>query len=118
MNLRRCLPGLIFLWLIAGGTANAQNPDFDHLSTGFALDGAHSSVSCEGCHANANFTATRSSCESCHSNGGTVRASAKPADHVLTSHGNSVGTAFFCNLKKVVNSSHATTHYHRDRNSV
>ena len=78
MNPCRYLFRLVLLWLIVGGSAYAQNPDFDHLSTGFALDGAHSSVSCEGCHANANFTATRSSCESCHSNGGTVRASAKP----------------------------------------
>jgi len=63
--------------------AHAQEP-FDHFSTGFVLDGAHTNVTCEGCHVSGAFSATNPSCSSCHSDSGLVRASAKPASHVLT----------------------------------
>ena len=33
--------------------AQERSEPFDHFSTGFALDGAHLSVSCDGCHTSA-----------------------------------------------------------------
>ena len=55
------LVGGIILWsaiiactLLSVASANAQEP-FDHFSTSFPLDGAHLSVSCEGCHTGASF---------------------------------------------------------------
>jgi len=43
---------------------------FDHARTGFALAGAHASVSCEGCHEGAHADALRSGagpgCDTCH----------------------------------------------------
>ncbi len=39
---------------------------FNHASTGFALTGAHSSVSCSQCHTNNNYNLTSTACISCH----------------------------------------------------
>ena len=38
---------------------------FDHNTTGFALTGAHATVSCQSCH-NGNYTSTPTTCYSCH----------------------------------------------------
>ncbi len=48
--IRRAL--LPLLLLLAGGTASAQvtGRNFDHLTTGFELTGAHRLQACESCH--------------------------------------------------------------------
>ena len=73
----------LFILLLLQLPAMAQE-SFDHFSTGFVLDGAHSNVTCEGCHISATFGTTSPTCAACHSQGGLVRASSKPADHVMT----------------------------------
>ncbi len=73
----------IAVTLLASDDAWSQQT-FDHFSTGFILDGAHSNVTCEGCHISGTFGPTNPSCNSCHSQSGLVRASSKPADHIAT----------------------------------
>ena len=54
--------------------AQCHNPDswtiqkleWDHASTGFALEGRHADASCIECHTQLNFTETQSTCVSCH----------------------------------------------------
>src|SRR5579864_4869410 len=58
--------------------------NFDHLTTGFELLGQHRNVPCEACHANALFKGTPTACGACHGIGTAVRASAKPATHILS----------------------------------
>ena len=69
--------------LLISGEAWSQTT-FDHFSTGFILDGAHTNVSCESCHVGGTFGPTDSRCSGCHSQTGMVRASFKPANHVQT----------------------------------
>jgi hypothetical protein len=81
---------LVATWLVlllAPGVLFAQarsNSSFDHFTTGFDLDGAHRVVDCETCHVAGVFQGTPTQCGSCHVTGGRIRASAKPANHPLT----------------------------------
>ena len=47
-------------------TTNWSGASFDHSTTGFALTGAHATVTCQSCHS-AGYTNTPSDCYSCHS---------------------------------------------------
>ena len=70
-TLRNMLVGALLgvvLQLAAAPNALAQEP-FDHFSTGFPLDGAHSVVTCDRCHTGATFQGTNPSCISCHTVG-------------------------------------------------
>src|SRR5438874_1317836 len=58
--------------------------NFDHLTTGFELIGQHRDLPCESCHVNAIFKGTPKDCGACHGVGTAVRATAKPANHILT----------------------------------
>ncbi len=86
------------LLLLAGGAALAQTvlrSDFDHDTTGFRLEGAHSIAQCGDCHRRGVFAGTPSSCDGCHTNGGRVRAGTQPATHILSSdHCESCHTEF------------------------
>src|SRR6476646_7149940 len=77
-----CLGGSAF----AADTGTVQRTTFDHLTTGFELLGQHRDLPCESCHANAIFKGTPRECQACHGVGTSVRASAKPADHLLTTN--------------------------------
>ncbi|MBV9727548.1 MAG: hypothetical protein JO299_20505, partial [Gammaproteobacteria bacterium] len=57
---------------------------FDHLTTGFELLGQHRDLPCESCHVNAIFKGTPKSCSACHGVGTTVRATAKPTSHMMS----------------------------------
>ena len=48
-------------------TINWSGATFDHSTTGFALTGAHATLSCSQCHASG-YTSTPSACYSCHQN--------------------------------------------------
>src|SRR5687767_13582499 len=65
--------------------ATAQRSAFDHMTTGFELQGAHRDVSCESCHVGAMFKGTPRTCTACHTMGSRFSASPKPANHVMTS---------------------------------
>ncbi len=66
------------------GAAAEQRPRFDHLTTGFELLGRHRDLPCEACHVNAVFKGTPRDCVACHGAGTAVRATARPASHILT----------------------------------
>src|SRR5487761_630551 len=75
---------LAILGLARPGSAAEQRPRFDHLTTGFELLGRHRDLPCEACHVNAVFRGTPRNCVACHGAGTTVRATAKPSSHILT----------------------------------
>jgi hypothetical protein len=64
--------------------AAPQRSSFDHLTTGFELLGQHRDLPCESCHVNAIFKGTPKNCSACHGVGTTVRATAKPTSHMLS----------------------------------
>ncbi|MBS0365036.1 MAG: hypothetical protein JSR67_04330 [Proteobacteria bacterium] len=80
---------LVLLWLAPLSPAFALDQSrahFDHATTGFELLGQHRNVPCEACHANAIFKGTPKDCAACHGVGTAVRATAKPASHILSTN--------------------------------
>src|ERR1019366_10765559 len=69
----------------ATGTAPITVP-FDHLSTGFELDGVHRDLPCESCHLNAVFKGTPRNCGVCHITGSTFNATPKTATHIQSTN--------------------------------
>ena len=59
---------------------------FDHLTTGFELDGVHRDLPCESCHLNAIFKGTPRNCGVCHITGSTFNATPKTATHILSTN--------------------------------
>jgi hypothetical protein len=59
---------------------------FDHLSTGFELDGVHRDLPCESCHLNAIFKGTPRNCGICHIKGSTFNATPKTPTHILSTN--------------------------------
>jgi hypothetical protein len=59
---------------------------FDHLSTGFELDGVHRDLPCESCHLNAVFKGTPRNCGTCHITGSVYNATPKTQTHVQSSN--------------------------------
>src|SRR3984893_2173558 len=59
---------------------------FDHLSTGFELDGVHRDLPCEQCHLNAVFKGTPKNCGICHIAGSTFNATPKTATHIQSTN--------------------------------
>jgi hypothetical protein len=66
------------------GSAHTEPVGFEHLRTGFALEGAHIDAGCETCHARQIFEGTPRRCSQCHVTGGTLATTAKPLQHVPT----------------------------------
>ena len=86
-SMQRFLVVAAVLTLLAPLGAVAQSAfdsSFDHFTTGFRLDGAHLTVDCETCHVAGVFRGTPMECRGCHMLGGRIQASAKPANHVLS----------------------------------
>jgi len=75
---------LVSMWAGGASAQSAISSSFDHFTTGFRLDGAHQTAECESCHVGAVFQGTPGDCASCHTIGGRIQATARPADHVLT----------------------------------
>jgi hypothetical protein len=75
---------LIAFALVPAAFAAQKRTQFDHLTTGFELIGQHRDLPCEACHYNAVFKGTPKDCAACHGVGTTVRATAKPANHILS----------------------------------
>jgi hypothetical protein len=69
----------------ATGTAPITVP-FDHLSTGFELDGVHRDLPCESCHLNAVFKGTPRDCGVCHITGSVFNATPKIATHIQSTN--------------------------------
>src|SRR5271167_4322260 len=80
---------LAMAWLVlvpASPVAAAAAPSitiaFDHLPTGFELDGVHRDLPCEACHLNAVFRGTPRDCGTCHTSGSQFNATPKNTNHV------------------------------------
>jgi hypothetical protein len=84
------LRALAWAWLAAGaGSTLAQGTttrDFDHLTTGYALTGAHVQARCESCHLGGLFKGTPRDCASCHVAGNRLARGnvVRPQQHVPT----------------------------------
>ena len=70
------------LALGAGGTdvaiaQSAFNSSFDHVTTGWPLEGSHRSVDCASCHVGGIFQGTPRQCVACHSRAGLVKSTAR-----------------------------------------
>ena len=63
---------------------SAAEVRFDHLTTGFRLEGAHRSADCEGCHSDGVFAGTPTDCVDCHAQASRIRATWKPQTHLQT----------------------------------
>jgi len=80
------------LWVLAPASsiAAASTPPitvpFDHMSTGFELDGVHRDLPCESCHLNAIFKGTPRNCGVCHIAGSTYNATPKTATHIQSTN--------------------------------
>ncbi len=72
--------------LIAAGAATPITVPFDHLSTGFELDGVHRDLPCESCHLHAIFKGTPRTCGLCHITGSTFNATPKTATHIQSTN--------------------------------
>jgi hypothetical protein len=87
-NITICLWQALLLCLVIGVSSLAHAATgraFDHLTTGFELDGQHRDKACESCHVNAVFKGTPRTCEGCHAPGSRIAATMKSATHVLSS---------------------------------
>jgi hypothetical protein len=66
----------------AADSQPATGENFDHLETGFPLEGRHNDLDCEQCHVGGLFEELPVQCEKCHDG---VFAVGKPLDHIQTS---------------------------------
>jgi hypothetical protein len=67
--------------------ARAEQVDyskFDHMTTGFPLDGQHLNLRCEQCHLNGIFEGTPRQCSQCHIQGNPRSAVFMPTNHIPT----------------------------------
>ena len=74
----------LFLFSAPAPAAERAGANFNHLSTGFPLTGAHVQADCQSCHARGVFKGTPRQCELCHTQGSRMASSAKPTNHVPT----------------------------------
>jgi hypothetical protein len=84
MRVLTLLTLLLALTLAPATFGAQQRSQFDHLTTGFELTGQHRDLPCEECHASAIFKGTPRDCAACHGIGSSVRATAKSANHILS----------------------------------
>lgn len=78
--------GMMLVLFMGGAQAQDNAARFDHLKTGFALNGMHSTLKCDSCHTNGVFKGTPRDCQTCHSSGTRFsRANVvMPATHIPT----------------------------------
>jgi hypothetical protein len=77
------LAGLIYSAAEAANTT-AKPAEFDHMSTGFPLRGAHERLTCETCHLRGIFKGTPNRCSGCHLRSTEMEASKKSPNHIPT----------------------------------
>jgi hypothetical protein len=85
-----------------------QRTQFDHLTTGYELRGAHRDLACEYCHVGGVFKGTPRACEGCHMSGTRVSATLKPATHITSANNCDACHAIY-NFKPVVSVDHSMT---------
>ena len=87
------LPLLVLLFSFAGllllaktSSDSVAKTKFDHLTTGFRLEGAPRAAECESCHTDGVFAGTPTNCENCHTQASRIQATWKPPTHLQTSN--------------------------------
>jgi hypothetical protein len=89
-RLGRILGGLIAVALMAFSLQSAavetqqSGRDFNHMSTGFMLQGGHAIAACETCHIGGVFKGTPRACDGCHALGKRIVATPKSSAHIVT----------------------------------
>jgi len=73
---------LIYLVLVAQEVLAAE--PFNHDTTGYLLNGAHTQVRCETCHVHGVFKGTPVRCQGCHGAAATIAMTKKGPNHVAT----------------------------------
>ncbi len=92
------VPTRLWLWIVLllllvsaaslpASAADSGTPAFDHLTTGFALTGAHREAKCESCHLKGVLKGTPKVCAGCHSRGSRLQTTQLPVQHVPTGDG-------------------------------
>ena len=81
---RGIITALVLALLIGPHAGAVQRTQFDHLTTGYELQGAHRDLSCEYCHMQGVFKGTPRTCVGCHTVGSRVNSTPRPATHVST----------------------------------
>jgi hypothetical protein len=66
------------------GAEQVDYTKFDHMTTGFPLDGQHLNLRCEQCHLNGIFEGTPRQCSQCHVQGNSRSAVFMPVNHIPT----------------------------------
>jgi hypothetical protein len=72
------------LLFVAPHAPAVQRTQFDHLTTGYELRGAHRDLSCEFCHMKGVFKGTARTCEGCHTTGSRISSTPRPPNHITT----------------------------------
>ena len=83
-----CLAGLVLVVLFLAQVSPAQAAGketvvqkFDHLLTGFPLEGQHALLKCETCHVDGDLEGLPTDCAACHDN---IISPGKPVNHLET----------------------------------
>ncbi|MBU1775903.1 MAG: hypothetical protein KJ899_04615, partial [Gammaproteobacteria bacterium] len=69
---------------MAAPAAKKDAPDFNHMTTGYPLTGAHAAAACETCHVGGVFRGTPKDCDGCHATGRRIVATPKSTAHIVT----------------------------------
>ena len=75
---------LILACMILGVHTALAAGSFNHDTTGFLLNGAHTRVRCETCHVQGTFKGTPIRCQGCHGDAATIAMTKKGPNHVTT----------------------------------
>ncbi|MDH5327355.1 MAG: PKD domain-containing protein [Gammaproteobacteria bacterium] len=82
LNVKNSLSVAILMWVCVFCTFSFQvqaQADFDHLDTGFPLDGVHAELACDNCHIGGVYDELPTVCAECHN--GTI-ALGQPSNHI------------------------------------
>src|SRR5882762_7620500 len=80
----KVIAALTLALLFTSPAMAVQLTQFDHLTTGYELQGAHRDLSCEFCHQQGVFKGTPRNCVGCHAMGSRVGSTPRPANHIST----------------------------------
>jgi hypothetical protein len=84
LNVVRAILAIALYVCVVPQAPAVQRTGFDHLTTGFELQGAHRDLSCEYCHMNGVFKGTPRTCQGCHTPGSRISATRKPVRHIAS----------------------------------
>ncbi|HEY0666386.1 MAG TPA: hypothetical protein VGD24_09990 [Gallionella sp.] len=89
MRLERYVVSLLaaVMVMVSMQAVAAEQPggrDFNHMTTGFPLSGAHATAACETCHVGGVLKGTPRDCDGCHAVGRRVVATPKHSAHIVT----------------------------------